>query len=69
MLKDIVPALHFLRSLLSEDERADERIEIAATKDKLSQLELLFENYDNLQVIKSTRQKLSDYVSSTVSSL
>jgi hypothetical protein len=65
-LKDIVPALHFLRSLLSEEEKSDETSEIAATQEKLAQLELLFENYDNLHVIMSIKQKLCDYVSSTV---
>ena len=69
MLKDIIPALHFLRSLLTEEEKASERLEVEATKKKLTHLELFFESYDDLQIIKSLRQNLCDYVSSTESYL
>ena len=66
ILNDIVPVLHFLRSLLNEDEKIDENTEFECTQGNLLRLEMLYEGYDDLQIIKTLRQKLCDYVTTKV---
>mmetsp|Transcript_4028 Transcript_4028/g.6240 ORF Transcript_4028/g.6240 Transcript_4028/m.6240 type:complete len:1201 (+) Transcript_4028:63-3665(+) len=65
LVKDIIPAIHFLRTLCEPGMTEEE--EVKAIMSNLPHIESLYEGFDDMKVVKVIRQTLEDYVSAGAS--